>query len=235
MCNAMQAVLAGRLPEGQVLSHDLLEGSLVRCAAVTDMTPDRGRALPRRRRRLARCTAGYGATGNCCPSCCATGASRLRAINRWKMLDNLRRSLVAPCRWPCCCWRCWGRVVSPWAALALVVAAFSAGPLMGAAGGLVLRPLSTWRDVISTARPGSTWRAPLWAVCGIWAQLLQQALRSVDAIVRALYRILRQSPPPAAMDHRRRRAGEGLQTGLRHDAAAHWSLPAGRAAAARRV
>ena len=29
---AMHAVLAGRLPEGQVLSHDLLEGALARCA-----------------------------------------------------------------------------------------------------------------------------------------------------------------------------------------------------------
>ena len=35
---AVHAVLGGRLPEGQVLSHDLLEGSLARCAAVTDVT-----------------------------------------------------------------------------------------------------------------------------------------------------------------------------------------------------
>ena len=36
--HAMHAVLGHRLPEGQVLSHDLLEGSLARCAAVTDIT-----------------------------------------------------------------------------------------------------------------------------------------------------------------------------------------------------
>ena len=35
---AVHAVLGGRLPDGQVLSHDLLEGSLARCAAVTDVT-----------------------------------------------------------------------------------------------------------------------------------------------------------------------------------------------------
>ncbi|MEO7055185.1 MAG: carbohydrate-binding protein, partial [Caldimonas sp.] len=35
---AMHSVLGGRLPEGCVLSHDLLEGSLARCAAVTDIT-----------------------------------------------------------------------------------------------------------------------------------------------------------------------------------------------------
>jgi len=35
---AMHAVLSQRLPEGQVLSHDLLEGSIARCAAVTDIS-----------------------------------------------------------------------------------------------------------------------------------------------------------------------------------------------------
>ena len=35
---AVHAVLGGRLPPSQVLSHDLLEGSLARCAAVTDVT-----------------------------------------------------------------------------------------------------------------------------------------------------------------------------------------------------
>ena len=32
------ATLIGRLPEGQVLSHDLIEGCLLRCAAVTDIS-----------------------------------------------------------------------------------------------------------------------------------------------------------------------------------------------------
>ena len=35
---AVHAVLGGRMPEGRVLSHDLLEGSIARCAAVTDVT-----------------------------------------------------------------------------------------------------------------------------------------------------------------------------------------------------
>ena len=36
--HAMHTVLGRRLPEGQVLSHDLLEGSLARCATVSDIT-----------------------------------------------------------------------------------------------------------------------------------------------------------------------------------------------------
>jgi cyclic beta-1,2-glucan synthetase len=34
---AMQAVLGGRLPPERVLSHDLIEGAIARCAAVTDV------------------------------------------------------------------------------------------------------------------------------------------------------------------------------------------------------
>ena len=34
---AAAQVLAHRLPEGQILSHDLLEGSLMRCAGVSDV------------------------------------------------------------------------------------------------------------------------------------------------------------------------------------------------------
>ena len=37
-CRRCTRCWRGRLPEGQVLSHDLLEGSLARCAAVTDIT-----------------------------------------------------------------------------------------------------------------------------------------------------------------------------------------------------
>jgi hypothetical protein len=51
---AVHAVLGGRLPPSQVLSHDLLEGSLARCAAVTDVAGARGRAVPCRRRGVSR-------------------------------------------------------------------------------------------------------------------------------------------------------------------------------------
>ena len=35
---ALHAVLGARLPEGHVLSHDLLEGAIARCAGVSDVT-----------------------------------------------------------------------------------------------------------------------------------------------------------------------------------------------------
>ena len=35
---AVHAVLSGRLPTGQILSHDLLEGSGARCGGVSDIT-----------------------------------------------------------------------------------------------------------------------------------------------------------------------------------------------------
>ena len=36
--NALHRVLSGRLPDGQVLSHDLIEGSIARCGGVSDVT-----------------------------------------------------------------------------------------------------------------------------------------------------------------------------------------------------
>ena len=134
------------------------------------------------------CTAGRAATGSCCRSCCSPRRYRLRAINRWKMLDNLRRSLVAPMSLALLLLALAGAVVSPWAALALVLAAFSAGPLMGAVAGFApsrddIAKRHFYRQAaIDLAR----------ALCGgLWllAQLLQQALMAVDAIVRALYRM----------------------------------------------
>jgi hypothetical protein len=211
---------------GQVLSHDLLEGALARCAAVTDVTliedaPFHADVAPRA------CTAGRAATGSCCRSCCSPGCryglpATGRAVNRWKMFDNLRRSLVAPMSLLLLLALA-GRALSPWAALALVLAAFTAGPLMGALAGFLPSP----------RRRG---QAPLLPPCavdlaraccgGLWhlAQLLQQAMLAVDAIVRALYRLFSQSPPPAAVDHRRRRAGRG-QTDFGARAAPHWKMP----------
>ena len=183
----MHAVLAGRLPEGQVLSHDLLEGSLARCAAVTDITviEDAPFHADVAASRVHRWTRG---DWQLLPFLFAPGRYRLRAINRWKMFDNLRRSLVAPMSLALLLLALAGAGVSPWAALALVLAAFTAGPLMGAVAGF-----APSRDDIAKlpllppgrGRPGA--RAVGRAVA--LAQLLQQALMAVDAIVRALYRM----------------------------------------------
>ena len=184
---AMNAVLAGRLPEGIVLSHDLLEGSLARCAAVTDITviEDAPFHADVAASRVHRWTRG---DWQLLPFLLRPAAYGIRAINRWKMIDNLRRSLVAPMSLGLLLLALGSNVVSPWAAFGLVLAAFVAGPLMGAIAGF-----APSRDEIAKAHFYNQAVADLArAVCaGAWniAQLLQQSLMALDAVGRALWRL----------------------------------------------
>ena len=219
---AMHAVLGGRLPEGQVLSHDLLEGSMARCASVSDITvieeaPFHADVAAMRVHRWTR------GDWQLLPFLLNPKRYGLRIINCWKIFDNLRRSLVAPMSLALLLLALGGVVMSPWAALMLVLAAFTAGPLMGAVAGF-----SPSRDDLAKLyfyRQASTDLArALWG--GLWhlAQLLQHALKAVDAIVRALYRMtlshrnLLQWTTAAA-------AQRSVKTGLSSLVRQHWSLP----------
>ena len=98
-----EAALAERIPENTLLSHDLLEGIFARAGLVSDIEvidefPARYDVAVARQYRWARgdwqllpWIIGRGWTSN--------GDRRQRAIplvGRWKMIDNLRRSLSAP-------------------------------------------------------------------------------------------------------------------------------------------
>ena len=128
---ALHAVLSHRLPEGQVLSHDLLEGALTRCAAVSDITliEDAPFHADVAASRIHRWTRG---DWQLLPFLFGPLRHHLGAIHRWKMFDNLRRSLVVPASVALLLLSLATGVVSPWAVLLLVAAAFSAGPLLGA-------------------------------------------------------------------------------------------------------
>ena len=187
---AVHAVLGQRLPDGQVLSHDLLEGSLARCAVATDVTviEDAPSHADVAAARLHRWTRG---DWQLLPFLLQWRRYPLRAINRWKMFDNLRRSLVAPAGLALLVLTLVSpgaaALISPWLALALVAAGFTAGPLLGAVAGL-----APSRDDIALGRfyrhaLRDLGRALL---LGGWhlAQLLQLALMYGDAVLRALYR-----------------------------------------------
>ncbi|GAB4562279.1 MAG: cyclic beta-(1,2)-glucan synthase [Rhizobacter sp.] len=185
---AMYTVLHQRLPEGLVLSHDLIEGSMARSAAVTDITliedaPFHADVAASRVHRWMR------GDWQLLPIFLNPARYPVSAINRWKIFDNLRRSLVPPASLALLVLTLAGALVSPWAALLLVLAAFCAGPLMGAAAGLApsradIATLHFYREAITDlARAAFT---------GLWhvAQLLHHALTGLDAILRSLYRML---------------------------------------------
>lgn len=185
---AVHAVLSGRLPEGRVLSHDLLEGSLVRCAGVTDITliedaPFHADVAASRLHRWIR------GDWQLLSFLIRGGWFSISGINRWKMIDNLRRSLVAPMSFALLILALASGVVSPWAVIALVLVAFAGGPVLGAVAGL-----APSRDGIAMAHFYRLAFADLGRAvgAGLWhlAQLLNEAMMAVDAIVRTLYRML---------------------------------------------
>ena len=92
--DAFQAAMAGRVPENAVLSHDLLEGSLARAALVSDIEvvenfPTRYATEAARQHRWMR------GDWQLLPMILTPG-NGLDGLARFKMLDNLRRSLIAP-------------------------------------------------------------------------------------------------------------------------------------------
>jgi cyclic beta-1,2-glucan synthetase len=184
---AVHAVLAHRLPPDTVLSHDLLEGSLARCGAVTDLmlmedAPGHAEVAASRLHRWTR------GDWQLLPFLLRPKDWPLGAVNRWKLFDNLRRSLLTPASLALLLWSLLDSGVSPWHVLALVFAAFSAGPLMGALVGLVPgRPAAA---KLHFYRQGGLELGRA-AGAGLWqlAMLLQQAGAALDAIARALWRM----------------------------------------------
>jgi cyclic beta-1,2-glucan synthetase len=101
--DAFEAALAGRVPDNTLLSHDLFEGTFARAGLVTDIEvfdefPSQYQVAAARQHRWARgdwqllpWIFGHARDQN---------GSRARTsippMDRWKMLDNLRRTLLAP-------------------------------------------------------------------------------------------------------------------------------------------
>ncbi|MEO7937603.1 MAG: carbohydrate-binding protein, partial [Burkholderiaceae bacterium] len=120
---AMHQVLGDRLPEGRILSHDLVEGAIARCGGVSDITliesppvhPDVAAA------RVTRWARG---DWQLLALLLHPRRFNLRAVDRWKMLDNLRRSLVAPSSLLLILLSLAGGPLATWKALLLVAAAF---------------------------------------------------------------------------------------------------------------
>jgi len=90
--DAFEAALAGRVPDNALLSHDLYEGVYARAGLVTDVelfesAPAHYGVAAARQHRWAR------GDWQLVPWILGT---RIPVIGRWKMVDNLRRTLSAP-------------------------------------------------------------------------------------------------------------------------------------------
>ncbi|MDQ3168543.1 MAG: DUF3131 domain-containing protein, partial [Acidobacteriota bacterium] len=150
--DAFSAALENRVPENALLSHDLFEGLHARTALVTDVEvvddyPSSVLAHARRQHRWVR--------GDWqilwwlfpfVPSRTGMQRNRLPMIARWKILDNLRRSLVPPATLLL--------LASGWTVLPGHTAVWTASALAALAFPFLSRAI----EVLRGARLGQSWR-----------------------------------------------------------------------------
>ena len=185
---AVHAVLDQRFSPETILSHDLLEGTIARCAYVSDvvLVEDHPHHAQVDASRLHRWTRG---DWQLLPLMLRARAHGIDRLGLWKMLDNLRRSLVVPASLGLLVWVIFSGALPLSRALSVVVAAFLAGPLLGAFAGLI--PTRNGIVLRHFFHVGMTalWRA-FAASAWQFTQLFMRAGLLLDAIGRSLWRML---------------------------------------------
>ncbi len=185
---AVYAVLNDRFDDDCVLSHDLLEGTLARCAYVSDVAlvedhPHHSGVDDSRHHRWTR------GDWQLLPLMLHPKKYSIDRLGLWKMLDNLRRSLIVPVSLGLLIWVVFTGALPVAAALAVVLSAFLAGPLLGALAGLV--PTRRGIALLHFFHIGmvQVWRA-ICAALWQFSQLFAKSILQVDAIARSLWRML---------------------------------------------
>ena len=194
--DAFDAALAGRVPENTLLSHDLFEGSYARAGLTTDIHlvddyPTHYLSFAARQHRWARGDWQIARwLWRTVPDAAGrTVANTLPLVARWKILDNLRRSLLAPSLMVLLLtgWTVLPGSALLWTVLAVLVIAFPAYAQIGRSMSSRLRgvPLRLHLATERTNIAASARQALLWG-----ALLAHQAWLMTDAIVRTLWRLL---------------------------------------------
>jgi cyclic beta-1,2-glucan synthetase len=193
--DAFEAALDGRLPESVILSHDLLEGIFARSGLASDIEvvedfPSRYDVAATRQHRWARgdwqllpWIFGRGRD--------SSGDQRRRGIpliGRWKMMDNLRRTLSAPAAFLALLvgWTLPLAAAAVWSGF--VVATFAIPTLLPALIGMVPRRLgfSQRRHWYAVA---TDFALSVSQVALLITLLAHQAWLMTDAIVRTFFRL----------------------------------------------
>ena len=185
---AFSRVLSGRFPEEWVLSHDLIEGAHVRVGLASDIElydefPQGYQSYSSRAHRWIR--GDWQIAGWIFPkvpqASGGRGANPLSLLNRWKILDNMRRSLL------------------PATSLGLLLASWFISRRTGGIAALVVgmqllfHPLAQ-PFTMATTYKGLKYFSPskllhdLLRACADGALLPHQAAVTLDAIIRVCYR-----------------------------------------------
>ncbi|MDD0809352.1 glucoamylase family protein [Curvibacter sp. RS43] len=189
-----EQALAGRFPDDRILSHDLLEGCYARAGLVSDVilyedTPALYASDVQRRQRWIR--GDWQIAAWLLPRVPMEGGRRgrnpLSRLSQWKLLDNLRRSLVAPALL--------GLLALGWVALPQAW-----GWTLGVLG-ILFFPALAAAAVQAVRKPGEslpgqharlmaeTLGRKLWQGLFTLACLPIEAAYSLDAVLRTLWRL----------------------------------------------
>ena len=185
--DTFEAALSRRIPENALLSHDLFEGVFARCALVSDIEffdefPSHFDVASSREHRWTR------GDWQLLPWILGLHAGEIPAIGRWKMIDNLRRSLSAP-----------------WAFFTLLASWTIPGAPQGilmayALAAIGLPAILALTHGFAAPRRGITWRTHVQSILeniglGLGNSLItltllpQQAQLKIDAIIVSIIRV----------------------------------------------
>ncbi|MCY7327120.1 MAG: hypothetical protein LH618_01070, partial [Saprospiraceae bacterium] len=193
--DVFEKVLHNRFPENRILSHDLLEGSYARCGFASDVQfyeeyPSRYSLDMARRHRWIR--GDWQIAAWSLPFVPGRDfrlqKNPISGLNRWKIFDNLRRSLT-PIAFTLLLLLGWVVLPDPWFWITFVTALAILPPLIFSAWGVACKPqeISLWQHIRYSFR--NTSKTILQAVFGL-ITLPYEALVSADAILRTLYRLI---------------------------------------------
>jgi cyclic beta-1,2-glucan synthetase len=186
--DAFESALGSRVPENTLLSHDLFEGIYARAGLASDIevveeSPTRYDVSAKRQHRWTR------GDWQLLPWIFSLAPDRyLPMVGRWKMIDNLRRSLVAPSYLAilALCW--WLPLMVGLKAMSFVLLVFAIPTILPVLFSLVphrrdfqLRNHS--RNVVK-----DIWQVLSYVFLSI-ALLVDQSLKMADAIVRTFVRL----------------------------------------------
>ncbi|MDB5936450.1 MAG: cyclic beta 1-2 glucan synthetase [Massilia sp.] len=193
--DTFERLLAHRLPDNQILSHDLLEGCYLRAGLLSDAQlyesyPPRYSDDVSRRHRWIR--GDWQLAGWLLPRVPGFNGKRepnaLSALSRWKLFDNLRRSLVAPVL-TALLLLCWALLPSPWFWSAAVLSVIFLPTFVNALFGLIEKPHDMgWSQHMASGL--SSLRIMFAHAVLQTAFLPYEAWFSLDAIVRTGWRML---------------------------------------------
>ncbi|HKJ95253.1 MAG TPA: glucoamylase family protein [Gammaproteobacteria bacterium] len=185
--DAFRAAMADRVPENSVLSHDLLEGIYTRCALASDIeffeeAPYHASVAASRSHRWIR------GDWQLLPWILGSRGRDIPAIDRWKLFDNLRRSLSAP--------GAFGTILLAWmlpstpqvAFLVFALFALSLPAILAVLGGLRRPRAVPLLDHLRAVRGDLLWGLGHSAVSVVL--LGQRTWLTVDAVARTLWRLV---------------------------------------------